>query len=82
MNTEKVKKWTYDLKRLPNAKRGLASGACSSGALALAIVVYFITKALGCKLGTSWLIGFAAVAEGIATIVFFTWAKSAQSLKE
>ncbi|NGX37729.1 MAG: hypothetical protein K1000chlam2_00891 [Chlamydiae bacterium] len=82
MNTEKVKKWTYDLRRLPNAKRGLASGACSSGALALAIIVYFIAKAMGYKLGTNCLIGFAAIAEMIAAIVFFTWAKAAFKLKE
>lgn len=78
----KVKQWVYDLKILPNDKRGLASGSCSSGALALALIIYFIGKSLGYKLGTSWLIGFAAAAEGVATIVFFTWAKSAQKLKE
>ena len=77
----KVKQWIYDLKILPNDKRGLASGACSSGALALAVIIYFIVEALGYKLGTSWLIGFAAIAEMIATVVFFTWAKSAQNLK-
>lgn len=78
----KVKQWIYDLRILPNDKRGLASGVCSSGALVLALIVYLITEALGSKLGTRWLIGFAAIAEMIATVVFFTWAKSAQNLKE
>ena len=37
---------------------------------------------MGFKLGTTWLIGFAAVAEGVATLVFVTWAKSAVNLEE
>ena len=78
----KIKKWIYDRRILPNNKRGLASGACSSVALALAVIVYLIAEALGSKLGTRWLIGFVAIAEMIATAVFFTWAKSAQNLKE
>ena len=43
----KVKQWIYDIRILPNDKRGLASGAYSSGALALALIVYLIAEALG-----------------------------------
>ena len=78
----KIKQWIYDLKRLPNERRGLASGACSGGALAIALILYLIMKALGFNLHATSLIIFAAVAEGIASIVFFTWAQSAQNLKE
>ena len=78
----KIKQWLNELRRLPNLKRGLASGICSGGALALALFLYLIMKALGLNLHTTSLIIFAALAEGIASIVFFTWAQSAQNLKE
>lgn len=78
----KVKQWINDLKILPNEKRGLASGACSSIAMAAALIFYLITETLGYKWSTPWFIGLVIGTEGVATIVFFTWAKAAAKLKE
>ncbi len=82
MTSEKIKKRIYDLKRLPNTRRGLASGSCSSGALGAALIAYYSFEALGNGLNIIYLIVFAALAEGVATFVFLTWAKAALKLKE
>lgn len=82
MSTEKIKKWIYNLKRLPNTKRGLASGACSAIAMITALTVYVISEILGHKWSTTWFIILVIGAEGVATIAFVTWSKAALRLNE
>jgi len=80
MNAMKIKKWIYDLKRLPNKKRGFASALCDVALMLFAVVIYRIAKLLGYELSINWLIGFLVAAKILATPLFFAWAQFAMNL--
>jgi hypothetical protein len=68
MNEKKIKKWIFNLKRLPNTKKGMSSALCDAVLVVCAVMVYFTAKAMGYKLGTNWLIGFVVGAKLLATL--------------
>lgn len=81
MNKEKIKKWIYDLRRLPNIKSSITFDSCSSAAIGAVLISYLISEAIGFKLSRTLFLDLVMFAEGIATILFFTWARIALRLK-
>ena len=82
MNEKKIKKWIFQLKRLPNTKKGTSSALCDAVLVVFAVMTYFTAKAMGYKLGTNWLIGFVVGAKLLATPLFFAWTKFAMDLEK
>ena len=74
------KQWAYTIKRLPNKKRGTASGICNAGAIAVSMIAYLSLFLLGHELHIVWFFVMTAILEGIATIVFFKWVGHAAKL--
>ncbi len=74
MNREEIQKWVYDLKRLPNTRRGLAL-AYVAQLLYLLFMLYFSLSIWPWLTGNEIVHSYCWVAEGVAIVVFFTWAR-------
>ncbi len=77
----KQETWAYKLKRVPNTRRGTASGLSSVICLALFTLIVFALAASGFEITLyQGMIG-AVGAEAVATGLFFLWANAASRLK-
>lgn len=77
MEKWKFSAWSHRLKVLPNTRRGLASGLCSAVCLGIVLIIFLVSESLEIQFQRKWLIFAAVGAEGLATAIFFIWAKAA-----
>lgn len=77
MRKWKFSAWVHRLKVLPNTRRGLASGLCSIICLGIVLVIFLVSESLEIQFPKKWLILTAVGAKGLATAIFFIWARAA-----
>ncbi len=82
MSREKINKWLYDFKKLPNTQPGFASGLCSMVCLWLVLIPALIMAIKEIKFDLQKLIIPGLGALLLATVLLSAWKKLALKLKD